>query len=148
MTNILQVYRICDVIRGAHSLAIAVNRSKTGTRSVSTTDEMLQQWGRRVWTFPEVLLSPAGKDIKIYVRGNDLMSPIIVAKNQFAATVWNDDAKIARQVGSPQSLMYSLSADESRLDQARIYSRLCNLGRLNVLGNNIYGQVDFLAFNR
>jgi hypothetical protein len=60
---------------------------------------MLQQWGSRVWTFPEVLLAPAGESIRVYVRGNDLSQPLLVAKNQFAAQVWQDDAHIARQVG-------------------------------------------------
>lgn len=59
---------------------------------------MLQQWGRRVWTFPEVLLAPSGKDISVYVRGGDLTQPILVPKNQFAAQVWEDDAHVARQV--------------------------------------------------
>jgi hypothetical protein len=65
---------------------------------VSTTDLMLQQWGQRIWTFPEILLAPRGKDIKVYTRGSDLMQPILVAKNQFAAKVWKNDAVIARQV--------------------------------------------------
>jgi hypothetical protein len=93
------VYRICDVIRGAHSLTIAVGRPPNDMHgSVTTTDLMLQQWGRRIWTFPEVLLSPSGKDIRVYTRGMDLMSPEIVAKNQFAARVWRHDAHVARQL--------------------------------------------------
>lgn len=60
---------------------------------------MLQQWGDRIWTFPEVLLAPAGKDIKIYLRDSDLMQPLYIPKNQFAAKVWREDAHIARQVG-------------------------------------------------
>jgi hypothetical protein len=59
---------------------------------------MLQQWGRRVWTFPEVLLAPAGKDIRVYVRNSGLMKPMLVPKNQFAAQAWQDDAHVARQV--------------------------------------------------
>jgi hypothetical protein len=89
------------VIRGAQSLAIAVGRPPNDMHGISTADLMLQQWGRRIWTFPEVLLSPAGTDIKVYMRGSDLMSPLPVAKNQFAAKVWKDDAHIARQVRSP-----------------------------------------------
>lgn len=93
------VYRIGDVIRGAHSMIIAVARPVNDTMGAFTTiDEMLQQWGKRVWTFPEVLLSPAGKDIKVYARGTDLMSPLLLAKNQFAARVWRSDALIARQL--------------------------------------------------
>ncbi|KAF2855235.1 hypothetical protein T440DRAFT_495809 [Plenodomus tracheiphilus IPT5] len=92
------VYRICDVIRGAHSLAIAVGRPANDSKDISTADLMLQQWGQRIWTFPEILLAPAGKDVKVYMRGSDLMSPILVAKNQFAAKVWKDDAHVARQL--------------------------------------------------
>lgn len=59
---------------------------------------MLQQWGNRIWTFPEILLAPAGKDIKVYLRDSDLMQPLSVPKNQFAARVWREDAQVARQV--------------------------------------------------
>jgi hypothetical protein len=92
------VYRICDVIRGAHSLSIAVGRPPNDVEGIDTSELMLQQWGRRVWTFPEVLLAPAGKDIRVYVRGSDPLRPILVPKNQFAARVWKDDAHVARQV--------------------------------------------------
>ncbi|KAH7125591.1 hypothetical protein B0J11DRAFT_606082 [Dendryphion nanum] len=92
------VYRICDVIRGAHSVAIAVARPPNDMYNISTTDLMLQQWGRRIWTFPEVLLAPAGRVINVYTRGTDLSSPLEIPKNQFAARVWKDDALVARQL--------------------------------------------------
>ncbi|KAH9878695.1 hypothetical protein IAQ61_001968 [Plenodomus lingam] len=92
------VYRICDVIRGAHSLAIAIGRPANDGKDINVADILLQQWGKRVWTFPEILLSPAGKEVKVYMRGGDLTLPIRVAKNQFAAQVWKDDALVARQL--------------------------------------------------
>ncbi|KAI4682930.1 hypothetical protein J4E81_009554 [Alternaria sp. BMP 2799] len=92
------VYRICDVIRGAQSLAIAVCPPANNRYEINTPDLMLQQWGYRVWTFPEVLLAPAGKDICVYVRDSDLSQPLQVPKNQFAARVWQNDAHIARQL--------------------------------------------------
>ncbi|CAN9403423.1 unnamed protein product [Alternaria alternata] len=92
------VYRICDVIRGAQSLVIAVAAPANNRYEINTPDLMLQQWGSRVWTFPEVLLAPAGEMIKVYVRDSDLSQPILVAKNQFAAQVWHDDAHVARQL--------------------------------------------------
>jgi hypothetical protein len=97
-SDTFQVYRICDVIRGAQSLVIAVAQPPNDRQDITTADLMLRQWGRRIWTFPEVLLAPAGKDIKVYVRGSDLMQPLRVPKNQFAAKVWKDDAHVARQV--------------------------------------------------
>jgi len=92
------VYRICDVIRGASSLAIAVGQPAQNIHGISTTDEMLQQWGTRIWTFPEVLLAPSGKDIAVFTRGMDYMNPIRIPKNQFAAKVWKGDAAVARQL--------------------------------------------------
>jgi hypothetical protein len=50
MTDHDKVYRICDVIRGAQSLAIAVGRPSNDMHGITTTDTMLQQWGQRVWT--------------------------------------------------------------------------------------------------
>jgi hypothetical protein len=108
------VYRICDVIRGAHSLSIAVGCPPNDTEGIDTPELMLQQWGRRVWTFPEVLLAPAGRDIRVYVRGNDPLSPILVPKNQFAAQVWKDDAHVARQVNTASKpFVYPLTNSHS-----------------------------------
>ena len=59
---------------------------------------MLQQWGTRIWTFPEVLLAPEGKGIEVYTRGTDLLRPIKLEKKHFAAKVWKQDAHVARQV--------------------------------------------------
>lgn len=79
-------------------MVIAVGQPPNDRYGINTADLMLQQWGKRIWTFPEVLLAPAGKDIQVYPRGGDLMRPLLVPKNQFAAKVWKDDANVARQV--------------------------------------------------
>lgn len=84
------VYRISDVIRGAKALVIATGPSGTAR----STEQMLQQWGSRMWTYPEVLLSPSS-DIKVYTRGGKNVKTY--AKRQFAATVWTD-AVISRQL--------------------------------------------------
>ncbi|KAJ9640452.1 hypothetical protein H2199_005991 [Coniosporium tulheliwenetii] len=86
------VFRISDVIRGAHSMVIAVGKS-TQRPNLTTSWELLRQWGERIWTFPEVLLSPAGQSIKVYHREGDLDHPEVLAKNQFAARVWTDAAE-------------------------------------------------------
>ncbi|TKA61519.1 hypothetical protein B0A49_08340, partial [Cryomyces minteri] len=92
------VFRISDVVRGAKSVIIAVGPPVNDAGDdITTTHEMLQQWGQRLWTFPEVLLSPAGQPIKVYTRGQDLQSPLALPKNQFAARVWSD-ALVARQL--------------------------------------------------
>lgn len=69
-------------------MAIVVGRPADAMHELST-DELLRQWGTRVWTFPEVLLSP-GREIAVYTRGGDLSNPLILSKNQFAGRVWPD----------------------------------------------------------
>ncbi|CAM1509921.1 Fc.00g002560.m01.CDS01 [Cosmosporella sp. VM-42] len=82
------VYRISDVLRGAQDMIIAVGRGKSSESSgKSTTDTLLKEWGSRMWTFPEVLLSP-GQNIRVYTRGGNLRAPMIVPKNQFPSHVW------------------------------------------------------------
>ena len=84
------VYRISDVIRGASGLVIALGPSTTAR----TTEQMLQQWGSRMWTYPEVLLSP-DSNIKVYSRSNKTAQ--VFPKRQFAATVWTD-GNLSRQL--------------------------------------------------
>lgn len=79
-------------------MVIAVGQPPNDRQNITGIDSMLQQWGDRIWTFPEVLLAPAGKDIRVYLRGSDLMTPLRISKNQFAAKVWREDAHVARQV--------------------------------------------------
>jgi hypothetical protein len=67
----------------------------------STDDETnmigirLRQWGNRVWTFPEVLLSPKSEPIRVYNAGSD--SHLELEKNQFAQLVW-PDKEVSRQL--------------------------------------------------
>ncbi|RSM04825.1 hypothetical protein CDV31_009852 [Fusarium ambrosium] len=110
------VYRISDVLRGASSMIIAVGRGKTAMSSggKANTESLLREWGSRMWTFPEVLLSP-GRNISIYTRDSDLSSPLVVAKNQFAAQVWTYmDPDVARHLIDHYLGTISLS----RLEQA------------------------------
>jgi len=89
------VYRISDVMRSAHSLAIAVGPSATRP-TMTRRDEMLRMWGERMWTLPEALLSSNERDIKVFGRG-DAGPAWVLSKKHFAATVW-DDPLVSRQL--------------------------------------------------
>ncbi|KAK3360497.1 hypothetical protein B0T25DRAFT_578415 [Lasiosphaeria hispida] len=93
------VYRISDVVRGARKMIIAVGPPGGNARGqfLPDTGALLQQWGSRMWTFPEALLSP-GDSIDIYTRGTDLSYPRTISKNQFAARVWGANAIVSRQL--------------------------------------------------
>lgn len=91
------VYRICDVIRGSARLCIVIGApTKPAKEHNPTTIDLLREWGKRLWTFPEVLLSPAHASITVYRRG-DLHQPISLTKAQLAVDVWND-AGVSRQL--------------------------------------------------
>ncbi|KAJ4101004.1 hypothetical protein NW769_010663 [Fusarium oxysporum] len=111
------VYRISDVLRGSDRMVIAVGRgkgAKAGHSGKANTESLLREWGSRMWTFPEVLLSP-GRTISVYTRDGNLQSPLVVAKNQFAALVWTYmDSDVARHLIDH----YLGSISLSRLEQA------------------------------
>ncbi|KAF2492943.1 hypothetical protein BU16DRAFT_94338 [Lophium mytilinum] len=88
------IFRLSDVIRGAKAVAIIVgpHADHDPRMPLPTRDIMLRQWGERLWTFPEVLLSPARKPIVVYTADDldDHSSPLILEKNQLAPLVWKD----------------------------------------------------------
>ncbi|APA16056.1 hypothetical protein sscle_16g108260 [Sclerotinia sclerotiorum 1980 UF-70] len=102
--SIGEVYRICDIVRACHSMAIIVgpqfnyaNYSHEGldVNSPSTKAQWLQDWGSRLWTVPEALLCPAEHRISIYTP--DTTEPELVAKRNLPGRVW-DDAIALRQL--------------------------------------------------
>ena len=90
------VYRISDVIRGAHSMVIVVSEPSNNRTMNVTTEFLLKQWGSRVWTLPEVLLSPNDKKVLVYARGADVTQPLRIDKKNFT-NIWAD-APISREL--------------------------------------------------
>lgn len=76
------VWRICDIIRSAHSLVVAVSGD-------ADTEELLSKWSMRVWTWPELLLSPGRQDIHVYTGGDFLDARVPWPKRNFAI-LWDD----------------------------------------------------------
>ncbi|KAK1457309.1 hypothetical protein CCUS01_01777 [Colletotrichum cuscutae] len=102
------VYRICDIVRAAHSMIIAIGPSandKVASILASTeppeykrenVTPWLRQWGSRLWTLPELLLCPAEYRIRLYVLG-DQAEPKELAKRNFAERAW-DDAESVKEL--------------------------------------------------
>jgi hypothetical protein len=71
------IYRICDIVRSAHSLVIATNSTRYMTQVPGATadrvrearwdsrKEALKVWGNRAWTLPEVLLCSSQHKISV-----------------------------------------------------------------------------------
>jgi hypothetical protein len=82
------VFRISDIVRGAHSLIIVVGPGPRDLEGQATVQSMLQHWGSRLWTLPEVLLITPRQPITVYSRGDD--KTLVLPKNQFAKMAWSD----------------------------------------------------------
>ena len=87
------VWTICDVLRRAHSLVIAVSGASSIDSQGGLPRELLRDWGSRVWTWPEILLNPGHKDIDIYRRGVDFKLRTTISRRNFPS-LW-DDAPIS-----------------------------------------------------
>lgn len=99
--SVEDVYRICDIVRSAHSLVIVIGppldaafQHEDGATRTTRVD-WLHDWGRRLWTVPEALLTPSEHRISVYTAGVE--APEVVAKRNLASRVW-DDAGTLRQL--------------------------------------------------
>ncbi|KAF5874855.1 putative 3-hydroxyisobutyrate dehydrogenase protein [Botrytis fragariae] len=105
--SIGEVYRICDIVRACHSMAIVVgprfnftnythDAMERGSDDLSyTKTQWLRDWGSHLWTVPEALLYPGEHRISIYTPGT--AEPELVAKRNLPGRVW-DDAIALRQL--------------------------------------------------
>lgn len=92
------IYGISDVVRNCHKIVVVVGRSGTSSLPAGdTTQSLLKEWGTRMWTWPEVLLGPNGKEVTVFTRGLEGYSPQDYTKLNFAYQVW-EDAVVARQL--------------------------------------------------
>jgi hypothetical protein len=79
-----QVYSISDVIRASqHTVVIAGNPLR------SAIANPLLEWGERVWTFPEILLS-RGNAVTVFMHSKSGTSIKRYSKNLFPLQGWND----------------------------------------------------------
>lgn len=90
------VWSISDVVRGARSMIIAVSNPINQESPGADTMALLRQWGTRVWTLPEVLLTPSNSNIEVYARNAKIDEPMTFHKRNFA-TLWGD-ASISREL--------------------------------------------------
>ncbi|GAW12858.1 hypothetical protein ANO14919_022290 [Xylariales sp. No.14919] len=100
------VYRICDIVRAAHSLVILlgpphdIRRPGEDYRHLynpEAMDQWLQEWGTRLWTLPEILLCSPERRVKLYAIGGPNPPEEIAKRNMAARSVW-PDTKLVRQL--------------------------------------------------
>ncbi|KAK0612126.1 hypothetical protein B0T14DRAFT_441010 [Immersiella caudata] len=91
------IYRIADVVRGAKHMVVAVASPTTTEHLVPTPAEMLQQWGSRIWTFPELLLCPSDEVAIYHLESGKPVALYVLPKQQMGKAVWAD-APVAQQL--------------------------------------------------
>ena len=100
------VWRISDVIRGAYHLVIAVAGPVGVEEKGKVPYELLNEWGDRVWTLPELLLSPERNDISVYTLDRSLdpnsqldqclnTKPVLINRRNFSR-FWEDDTTVGQ----------------------------------------------------
>lgn len=96
------VYRICDVVRGAYSMIIALKNSVDNRikprRLFSNRDQLLKEWGGRLWTLPEILLCPTDHSMAIHIHGSAEVPKWFTKRSLASLAYYTKDAKAVRQL--------------------------------------------------
>lgn len=96
------IYRICDIVRSAHSLAIATNSTCyldevfEGVTRSNARKKALEVWGERAWTLPEVLL--CSSQYKISVVDHSSSHRAEYNKHGLGYRAWTDWAEASKLV--------------------------------------------------
>lgn len=94
------VWRICDIVRGAFSLVIVVADRVHSTAAEEYPRDLLRQWGNRVWTLPELLLSPEQDDIRVYTTDAnlELHEPDLQINRRNFPRFWDDHSLVGQLI--------------------------------------------------
>lgn len=106
--DIEDVWRICDVVRAAHSMVIITG--PTLLNRMQTPDDRsnglwLREWATRLWTLPEILLCSSENRITVYAVG-DSAPPRKLAKRNFAALSCQDAGAVQQLVDHYESSVH------------------------------------------
>ncbi|KAK8011568.1 hypothetical protein PG990_010533 [Apiospora arundinis] len=124
-----EVYTICDVVRAAHSMVVLVgpsDESKTSwanapyrqedldqwlaesgkTYNLGTLADWMQDWGSRLWTFPEILLISPANPVKICAIGGPSPPEAWAKRNFVSRSVWADATHVRQLIDHYESTIH------------------------------------------
>lgn len=107
------VYRMCDVIRGAYQVVVMLKGDDL---------KLKQEWGSRMWTLPEGLLA-AGNSIYFCTPESDSFKIVAMSKVEMSGSVW-EDPDVDDEDGPTRLL-------------AEHFTGILTLSRLEILSNAI-----------
>ena len=90
------VWRICDVVRGAFSMVVAVTGPFSAPNLQELPDDQLRDWDSRVWTLHELLLSPEHDDIVFYT--NRRLDSCVQIHRRNLARFWDDSDLVGQLI--------------------------------------------------
>ncbi|KAF2178160.1 hypothetical protein K469DRAFT_695699 [Zopfia rhizophila CBS 207.26] len=133
------VYRICDVVRAAHSMAVVAgppsDRKHTLQHALEEDRQRwLELWASRLWVLPEILLAPGEHRVLIYIQAYGVepenIVPVAVAKRNLAEWSCSDAGDIKQLIDH-----YEGSAQLSKLELVQLaldsLQRRTTMGRTN-----------------
>jgi hypothetical protein len=98
------VYQICDVVRGAHSMAVIIGPPYDKKEECFVEDRKgwLFLWASRMWVLPELLLAPTEHRVRIYTQAPGVspedVEPEEVAKRNLAVRSCSDDEDVRQLI--------------------------------------------------
>lgn len=95
-------YAICDILRASKSMIIVAgspyhfptSTRNEGRQPIESTRELLQSWGERLWTLPELLFCPNSDGIPIHTLSGQ--PPKVLSKHTIASML--KDGKSVREL--------------------------------------------------
>ncbi|KAK8127278.1 hypothetical protein PG984_008386 [Apiospora sp. TS-2023a] len=121
-----EVYSICEVARAAHSMVVLVGPSEKPhpmrpyseeaygewldecgkMYNAAAFTEWMQVWGSRMWTFPEILLVPSQRPVKVYAIGGSRPPEQWEKRNFAARNVWKDANRVRQLIDHYESSIH------------------------------------------
>ncbi len=105
------VYRMCDVIRGADRVVVMLK---------SDRQQLKQEWGSRMWTLPEGLLAP-GDSVYFCTPFEDTFKVTSMNKVEMTSAVW-EDPDVDGEDGGPTRLLAEHFTGQLTLSRLEILS--------------------------
>ncbi|VUC22320.1 unnamed protein product [Clonostachys rosea] len=101
--------RICQIVRAAHSIVVAVGpsvservsslvaNSEPPEHASEKASQWLQQWAASQWSLPHLLLSPSGQNITLYIL-SDPEEPKVLTKRDVADLGWENSRSVIKDL--------------------------------------------------
>ncbi|KAI8625764.1 hypothetical protein F5Y19DRAFT_466937 [Xylariaceae sp. FL1651] len=108
----VDIYGMCDVIRGSKRVVVILPNTKVETRKF---------WGSRMWTLPEGLLAP-GANIDFFAHAGDRYEKTTLSLIEMTGEIW-DDPIDSEEAGGSTRLLAEHFSGELTLSRLELFTK-------------------------